>query len=95
VVKEDKKAPPKKRFKKFIKYRAIGFAVLVGGLIVLGVILDSQASNAAKAAQAAEQARLAADPVTVSGIYIAFNKERAGNKASITSLFPADSPPLE
>lgn len=88
MVKVDKTAKPKKRIRKLLKYGLISSALLIFGVIVIGIILVIQADNAARAAQQAEQARLAADPVTVSGIYNALNKERAAAGAPALSTLP-------
>jgi uncharacterized protein YkwD len=52
------------------------FTLLVVVLFVIGTVRETRAENARKAAVAAEQARLAADPITSAGVYTAVNKER-------------------
>lgn len=73
MAKEHKPREPYAIARKVVTFGLIATAVLVVGCIALGVVLFIRAENARQA----EQARLAADPVTVSGVYNALNKERA------------------
>ena len=73
MANEHKPREPYAIARKVVKFGLISGAVLVVGCIALVVVLFIRAENARRA----EQARLAADPITVSGVYNALNKERA------------------
>ncbi len=88
MVKNTEQDKPKSKVKKFIKYTAVGSSLLFFVLFIAGIHFSVQAANAAEAARVAEQARLSADPVTVSGVYSAHNKERAAAGAPALATLP-------
>lgn len=88
------KAKPEKQqpYRTFFLFRP---RVIIGALVLLfcsalvvGAISTVNQENRIKAAAAAEQARLAADPITVPNIYTALNKARAGVGSSALGNLP-------
>lgn len=86
------KSPGQRRLK-IMKRIALGFMAVFVALFIWGTYVATQQENKENAAAEAEKARLAADPVTTSGIYTAINKERAASgapaMASLTNLTTA------